>query len=217
MSVVSDSMMSMRPRSGSYIWGASVQVAIGGNPVTTISSATTELEFELTFLASSVPGAVRSARPNRLVDVYFPVNMDVHPRVRLRQKGDRYEFTKKTPAQEGDASQHVEQSVALTAAEFADLAASSGRRIEKDRYQVDLDGRAAEVDVFRGDLEGLVLIDFEFDSHDELGEFVAPACCGPDVTQEDFIAGGLLAGRSYADIQPELHRLGYEPIVGTGD
>ncbi|PCC58515.1 hypothetical protein [Brevibacterium aurantiacum] len=183
--------------------------------MTTSSSASTELEIELTFLASSMPVEVDSAQPKRLVDVYFPVDMSTHPRVRLRQKGDSYEFTKKTPAQEGDASQHVEQTVALSTSEFTDLAASSSRRIEKDRYFVEIDGYAAEVDVFRGALEGLVLIDFEFDSHEQLREFVAPGCCGANVTQEDFIAGGLLAGRHYSDIQPELQRLGYEPVAAN--
>ena len=64
--------------------------------MTTSSSASTELEIELTFLASSMPVEVDSAQPKRLVDVYFPVDMSTHPRVRLRQKGDSYEFTKKT-------------------------------------------------------------------------------------------------------------------------
>jgi len=32
------------------------------------------------------------------------------------------------------------------------------------------------------------------------------------VTQEEFIAGGLLAGKTYNDIAPELERFNYQPI-----
>lgn len=183
--------------------------------VTNASSTGTELELELTFLAGSIPDEITGVRPQKIVDAYFPHAVDAHPRVRLRQQGDRFEFTKKTPAENGDASQHFEQTISLTAEEFSDLSISSRRRITKDRYKVALNGYEAEVDVFQGPLEGLILIDFEFSSLAEMSSFVAPECCGPDVTQEDFIAGGLLAGRSYQDIQPELHRLGYESLIAT--
>jgi hypothetical protein len=33
-----------------------------------------------------------------------------------------------------------------------------------------------------------------------------------DVTQEDFVAGGLLAGRTYADIELKLKQHGYTKI-----
>ena len=33
-----------------------------------------------------------------------------------------------------------------------------------------------------------------------------------DVTQEDFITGGLLAGKTYNDIVPELKRFNYKQI-----
>ena len=178
------------------------------------SSPELELELELTFLVNALPEELRTAQPTRIVDVYVPENLEVHPRLRLRQEGGRYELTKKLPVVEGDASQHHEQTLPLDAAEFECLAAASGRRLEKDRYQVKIDGHPAEVDVFRGSLDGLVLVDFEFEDRDSLESFVAPACCGRDVTQEDFIAGGLLAGRSYSDIEPDLARCGYVRISG---
>jgi CYTH domain-containing protein len=143
--------------------------------------------------------------------VYVPEDPGVHPRLRLRQEGDRYEVTKKLPAVHGDASQHHEQTIQLDRAEFEELA-TGRRRVEKDRYEVVIDGRLAEVDVFRGALTGLAVIDFEFDALEELESFDPPACCGPDVTHEDFIAGGLLAGRSYGDIEEDLARFSYTPV-----
>lgn len=171
-----------------------------------------ELEHELTYVARFLPPELQAATPKRLVDVYIPDDAAVHPRVRLRQKGDAFEFTKKVPVVAGDASVHHEQTVTLERDEFLCLARGSLRRVEKDRFVVTIDGHRAEVDVFRGALEGLVLIDFEFSTREELEEFNAPSCCGQDVTQEDFIAGGLLAGKSYSDIESDLKRCGYEPI-----
>ena len=70
----------------------------------------------------------------------------------------------------------------------------------------------AEDDVFVENLAGLVLIDFEFDSIDEKSNFRMPSMALADVTQEDCIAGGLLAGKKYSDIAPELNRFEYKRI-----
>ena len=75
-----------------------------------------------------------------------------------------------------------------------------------------IDGSKAELDVFTGKLAGLVLIDFEFDSLDAKASFTPPDFILADVTQEDFIAGGLLAGKSYEDIAPELARFSYQRL-----
>jgi CYTH domain-containing protein len=84
--------------------------------------------------------------------------------------------------------------------------------VQKNRYKVTISGRPAEVDVFTGELNGLVVIDFEFDSPEEKAKFQPPTCCLADVTQEDFIAGGLLAGKSYQDIATDLERYNYKPL-----
>ena len=170
------------------------------------------MELELTFLARDLPAEISQVEPRRLVDVYIPEKLAVHPRLRLRQKGTQYEVTKKLPSRLGDASSHIEHTIDLDADEFECLQAASRRRVQKDRFVLTLEGSRAEVDVFRGDLAGLVLIDFEFDSEAEMASFSAPACCGADVTQEDFIAGGLLAGRTYADIEQELAKFDYSRI-----
>lgn len=89
------------------------------------------------------------------------------------------------------------------------LRQKSDKRVQKHRYNVVIGGYDAEVDVFQGALEGLVLIDFEFATLAEKAAFIPPACCLQDVTQEEFIAGGQLAGKSYDDISADLARFGY--------
>jgi len=69
-----------------------------------------------------------------------------------------------------------------------------------------------EVDVFHGSLRGLVLVDIEFKSHKEKNNFTPPPWVLAEVTQENFVAGGMLCGKNYEDISNELKRFGYSKI-----
>lgn len=171
-----------------------------------------EIELELTYLAAKLPDELRGIEPIRLMDVYVPESGVDHARLRLRQKGSKYEITKKVPLREGDASVHTEMTIPLDQNEFTALIGISKKRIIKDRYKVEIAGYPAEVDVFREELRGLVLIDFEFSSEEEKAAFTQPSIALSDVTQENFIAGGLLAGKTYQDIEPELQRFNYKAL-----
>lgn len=171
----------------------------------------TELELELTFLAREIPKEIASVAPERLVDIYIPENVE-HPELRLRQKANTFEITKKVPLDGIDFSQHNEFTIPLNQHEYEALRTTSQRIIEKDRYKAMVDGTAAEIDVFAGALAGLVLIDFEFSSYEAKSNFIAPAVCFADVTQEEWLAGGILAGKSYDDIAEKLGQLGYKKI-----
>lgn len=168
-----------------------------------------ELELELTFLVKELPKEIENVEPVRILDIYIPETSD-HCRLRLRQKGDKYEITKKTPVTEGDASEHIERTIPLTKQEFDALAKCSQKTVVKNRYKAKIDGKIAEVDVFLEKLKGLVLIDFEFNSREEKDSFQSPTVVLADVTQEEFIVGGVLAGKSYDDIIPELNRFNYQ-------
>jgi len=172
----------------------------------------TEIELEYTFLPSHLPEDLRDAPVKRLIDVYVPEVGVVHPNLRLRQKGDSYTITKKVKLSENDASAHNEITIPLSNIEFTALSGSSNRKIVKDRYFIKIDGYDAEVDIFLGSLSGLVLIDFEFNNIEDQRSFVKPSLCLADVTQEDFIAGGMLAGKSYDLISNDLRRFDYKPL-----
>ena len=58
-------------------------------------------------------------------------------------------------------------------------------------------------------LDGLVVVDFEFGTEEEKLAFEMPDFCLVEVTQEEFIAGGMLAGKSYEDIKEKLEEFGY--------
>ena len=121
-------------------------------------------------------------------------------------------MTKKEPIGEGDMSHQEEQTIVLTEKEFLELSNTDGKKIHKTRYDYDYNGRKAEIGVFQGDLKGLVLVDFEFDSVEEKDDFGIPDFCLAEVTQELFAAGGMLCGKSYEDIAKHLEGLGYRKI-----
>ncbi len=169
------------------------------------------LEIELTFLAASIPAEIRNATPTQLTDIYIPEDSPF-PVLRARKQGNKYEITKKIPVNEGDFSSHTEHTISLSEDEFEALRKASARVVEKNRYNVKINGYTADVDVFTGALTGLVLLDFEFAAEKEKENFSKPDCCLADVTQEKFILGGQLAGRSFDDIKNNLSRFKYEKL-----
>ena len=169
-------------------------------------------ELELTYLVRELPEGVLDAPRKDMLDIYLPAGA-AHPTLRVRKSGERYEITKKQPLKEGDASHQLETTIPLTEAEFVELGTLSGKRVEKTRYIYEEDGVTYEIDVFQGPLAGLVLADVEFGSAAEKDVFDMPAWCLADVTQEVFVAGGMLCGKSYADIERDLTRFAYKPLV----
>jgi CYTH domain-containing protein len=169
------------------------------------------VEIERTFLARSLSRNLQEIKPIHMVDVYIPADLTVHARLRLRRSDACFEITKKFQEIAGDAGRQIECTIPLTEVEYNSLVDSQYRRVEKLRYKIQINNYVAEIDVFSGKLSGLVLIEFEFALLDALRSFVPPEICGADVTQDDFIAGGMLAGRSYTDIRPRLLSLGYKP------
>ena len=170
------------------------------------------IELEKTYLAKYLPENLPNCERKEVIDVYLPKASE-HPVLRLRKNGDKYVMTKKEPVVEGDSSEMLEQTIKLTEAEFKDLNRQlDGRRVSKIRYQYDYNGHVAEIDVFQEELRGLVVVDFEFETVEAKNNFEMPEFCLAEVTQEKFIAGGMLCGKSYDDIEKDLERFNYSKI-----
>lgn len=175
-----------------------------------------ELEFERRYLPRHLPALATAASVQRLEDFYLPEDPSVHPRLRLRRTGATGEITKKVRLSSEDAAVHTELTIPLEPTEFAALTQTLTRTVLKDRHHVELQGMQAQVDVFRGRLRGLVLIDFEFDTQEAMLAFAPPALCLAEVTQDEALAGGNLSGRTYQDIAPYLSASGYAPLIHPG-
>lgn len=171
----------------------------------------TEVELERTFLVSSLPVQINGA-PHDRIDDGFLTTYNGQPVLRLRHRNDVFEITKKVPVNEGDASQHDEHTITLNQQEYEKLLASFPYHIRKTRYFITVYGQQAELDVFGGDLSGLVTVDFEFKDEAVMKAFKPPEFCLVEVTQEEIGAAGKMAGLTYANIQSDLEQRGYQPI-----
>lgn len=170
------------------------------------------IELEKTYLAKQLPNGLVTCKFKEIIDVYLP-KTSPHPKLRLRKNGDKFELTKKEPVNNEDASRQKEQTIILTEIEFNDLYRHlEGKTIRKLRYFYDYQGHKAEFDIFQDALAGLVLIDFEFSGLKEKSNFQIPDFCLADVTQELFVAGGMLCGKSYQDIENNLSSFGYRKL-----
>ncbi len=63
-------------------------------------------------------------------------------------------------------------------------AATDGRRVVKSRYRAPLGDHVAEIDVFGGALDGLVMVEVEFVDDDSMAGFVPPAWFGREVSDD---------------------------------
>lgn len=161
-------------------------------------------EFELTYLAKELPAGFSTDLPSKeIADIYIPESAQ-HAVLRIRKNGDSFEITKKQPVSGTDSSHQTENTIPLSREEFNDLHSVPGKRLRKIRYCYTEDTVAYEIDVFQDDLRGLVLVDIEFDSNKSKAEFTAPSWLLIDVTQDAFTAGGVLCGKKYTDLEPEL-------------
>lgn len=166
------------------------------------------IERERTFLVKTLP-SLEGCPKKEIFDLYIPASV-VHPNLRIRKEGERAVITKKQTLD--SASIHQETTIPLTSDEAKVVFSLEGKVLKKIRYFLQWEGRIAHLDVFLGELKGLVLVDVEFESEKEMSAFAMPDFCLADVTKEVALAGGMLAGKSYDDIRPVVEKYGYVMI-----
>ena len=170
------------------------------------------IELEKTYLAKFIPQGLENCKKKEIIDIYLPTNAR-HPTLRIRKNGDKHEITKKEPV-ENDPSKQKEETTSLTKEEFQELNQSvEGKRIHKIRYFYPYKNRVAEIDVFQDSLSGLIVIDFEFKDENEKALFEMPDFCLVDVTPEEFIAGGMVCGKTYQNIEEDLKKFNYKKLT----
>lgn len=169
--------------------------------------------MERTFLLKSIPEHLESFPACEILDIYIPEE-EFHPVLRIRSRdGKEFEMTKKTPKNGNDSSEQEEHTIKLSEAEFAALSKIGGKKVRKKRYYYALgSGQKAEVDIFLDELEGLCAADFEFKTKEEKDNFTPPDFCLAEVTQDKWLAGGVLAGGNYPALEKYLNKYNYKKI-----
>ncbi|MBN2101391.1 MAG: CYTH domain-containing protein [Candidatus Aenigmarchaeota archaeon] len=169
------------------------------------------IELERTFLLKYIPDDLRECKSGEIIDLFIPKGSR-HPVLRIRKNGEVLEMTKKCPVDENDISCQKEQTIVLSKEEYDELMKLEGKSFRKIRYYYDFNGIESQIDVYQDALKGLIVADFEFETKEDKNSFEMPDFCIVEVTQEEFLAGGMLCGKSYSDIEPELRKLCYEKL-----
>ncbi|MFI5027918.1 MAG: CYTH domain-containing protein [Solirubrobacterales bacterium] len=148
-------------------------------------------EIERKFMPDGVPEEAAGGVATQIEQGYVAVTDEVEVRLR-RAEGARLLTAKRGS---GEAREEVE--IELTPEQFDALwPLTEGRRLAKERRAVPLgDGLGAEVDIYRGRLRGLTIVEVEFDSEQRSRAFEAPAWMGVEVTGEKRYANQTLALR----------------------
>ena len=148
-------------------------------------------EIERKFRLAEPPGWLPRYEASQIRQGYLAVSEDTE--VRLRETEGRRLLTVK----QGHGEVRREVEVELERAQFDALwPLTESRRVLKTRQRVPLNHeRTAEVDVYAGDLEGLVVAEVEFRSQSEADRFEAPDWLGEEVTgdrrfENQFLAAG---------------------------
>ena len=114
---------------------------------------------------------------------------------------------KHTPAPP-DFSRTLITNIYLTEYEYEVLSVFEGNELRKNRYPYEHGGRLYSVDVFLGDLRGLVLAETDFEDDQEMDAFPTPPFALLDVTRDGLFTGARLVELTAGELRAELARRG---------
>ena len=167
------------------------------------------IERERRYVLQDLPPGLTRVDPHiQITDNYI-----TGTRLRLRKVRDprtnkwTVKFTQKYALNPTDLSRTVITNTYLNALEADTLSVFEGNEIRKNRYQFEFDGKTFGVDMFLGDLFGLVLAEISFDSDEEMKAFPQPQFVIAEVTNNELFSGGKLSQLTFAEIRPEIMRL----------
>jgi len=167
------------------------------------------IERERRYLLQDLPeGLNRADHHLQITDNYI-----TGTRLRIRKVRDPrtnkwvVKFTQKFAPNSEDLSRTVITNIYLNATEAETLAVFEANEIRKNRYPFEFEGRKFAIDMFIGDLFGLVLAEISFDTDEELDGFAPPPFALADVTNDEVFTGGSLCNLTFADVRP--HALSY--------
>jgi CYTH domain-containing protein len=168
------------------------------------------VERERRFLLRDLPEGVTRADPHlQITDNYI-----TGTRLRLRKvrepRSNKWtvKFTQKFAPNPNDLSRTIITNTYLNPLEAETLSVFNTNEIRKNRYYFDFEGRRFSVDMFLGDLFGLVLAEVGFETDEELDNYRKPPFALADVTNEPLFTGGSLSELKFSEVRDAMRRLG---------
>ena len=164
------------------------------------------VERERRYLLADLPEGLTRADPHlQITDNYI-----TGTRLRLRKVREprtnkwTVKFTQKFAPDPEDLSRTIITNTYLNALEAETLSVFNTNEIRKNRYYFDFEGRRFSIDMFLGDLFGLVLAEVGFDTDEELEQFAKPAFALADVTNDAVFSGGRLSESTFAEVRQHI-------------
>jgi CYTH domain-containing protein len=168
------------------------------------------VERERRYLLRDLPeGLTRADHHLQITDNYI-----TGTRLRIRKVRDPktnkwvVKFTQKFAPNRDDLSRTIITNIYLSAIEAETLSIFNANEIRKNRYKFESEGRTFSIDMFLGDLFGLVLAETGFESDEEMDSLPLPSFALADVTNDELFTGGRLSELTFVDLQREIERTG---------
>ena len=168
------------------------------------------IERERRYLLRDLPeGLTRADHHLQITDNYI-----TGTRLRIRKVRDPktnkwvVKFTQKFAANPDDLSRTIITNIYLNAIEAETLSVFEANEIRKNRYRFPFAGREFSIDMFLGDLFGLVMAEVSFETDEELDTFPKPPFAIAVVTNNEIFSGGKLSELMFEDIRNEISQSG---------
>ena len=166
------------------------------------------VERERRFLLKDLPEGLTRADPHlQITDNYI-----TGTRLRLRKVREprtnkwTVKFTQKFAPNPNDLSRTIITNTYLNVLEAETLSVFNTNEIRKNRYYFDFEGRRFSVDMFLGDLFGLVLAEVGFETDEELDNYRQPPFALADVTNIPLFSGGKLSELTFSEVREAIQR-----------
>lgn len=135
------------------------------------------MEIEKKYLVACLPEGYEAFPFHEIEQAYLCTD----PVVRIRKEDEEYYLTYKSKG----LLVREEYNLPLTKEAYDHLLGKAdGIVLTKRRYRIPIEGTGltAELDIFKGEYQGLLLVEVEFETKEQADGFDAPAWFGRDVT-----------------------------------
>jgi CYTH domain-containing protein len=164
------------------------------------------VERERRFLLRALPPGLQ------VTDAHAQITDNYITGTRLRLRKQRWpatnewtlKLTQKHAPAPPDFSRTLITSIYLNEYEYETLSVFEANELRKNRYPYEHEGRKYSVDVFLGDLRGLILAETDFGTDEEMDAFPLPPFAVREVTREELFTGGRLVTLTADEIRREL-------------
>jgi CYTH domain-containing protein len=171
---------------------------------------TAQTELHRLFLIERLPEPLTPASSHlQLFDGYIE-----NTRMRVRQIREPRSnawtrvLQQRFPAMENEYAVTKLAEIYLNNEEYGVMEPLIGREIRKNRYFHEFDRASFAFDVYLGPLWGLNTARVDFERGDQVDAFVPPPFAVFEVTEDAFFTGENLVGKTFADVQAEVAKIG---------